>query len=554
MTVNPLIRLGALVSGLSLLVAACGDDATPTPAATESPTPTATSAPAGTPPATETPTPTATATEPTTPTATATPELTDEAAVAAVIDGMNAAAAAGDFDAFLTYFTEDGLLKTTGFPADILRTFVEGDTESSPPSFRAEDIRVDGDTATAFVSDAASTDPNGVINRHRWIFDRASGGWLVSGAEWDSGADGPDTVTVSLDAQEFAFGVDTSAITGGNVAFDVTNSGSQSHEVAFAQIPADADLQQLLQAEETPEGVIDVGGLRPLAPGQTAHLQFSEPLEPGRYALICFFPNTDPALGEIGTPHAFLGMATDFTIEGPPFADQQAIEDTILQAGVEATAGDSEGFLAHFTDEGVVETFGFPRDVVLEQLSGGRPLAPIGEIRNITLDGDAATAMFDTDATDKIATESEFSFVRDGDGWLIDGRRYIDERTDSTVDVEAGEFSFTVDPAAVIGPDTTFRVANKGAQVHELGLARIPEDADILELLQAEGTPEGVEFIGTLQPLASGEAGIMSFTEPLAPGRYAMICFFPNTDPALGDEGTPHAFLGMVNEFTIAAP
>jgi hypothetical protein len=41
-------------------------------------------------------------------------------------------------------------------------------------------------------------------------------------------------------------------------------------------------------------------------------MAFEAPLEPGRYALVCFFPDTDdPEM----TPHAEKGMASEFTVE-----------------------------------------------------------------------------------------------------------------------------------------------------------------------------------------------------------------------------------------------
>ena len=51
---------------------------------------------------------------------------------------------------------------------------------------------------------------------------------------------------------------------------------------------------------------------------------------------------------------------------------------------------------------------------------------------------------------------------------------------------------------------------------------------------------------------ASGEPGDefnFVFAAPLAPGRYAFVCFFPDTTE--GPEGTPHAFKGMATEFTV---
>ena len=90
-------------------------------------------------------------------------------------------------------------------------------------------------------------------------------------------------------------------------------------------------------------------------------------------------------------------------------------------------------------------------------------------------------------------------------------------------------------------------------QSHELALASIPEGVTVDEVIQSFATTEGqglpgVEFIaGTgAEP---GQKSNLVFTEPLAAGRYLMICFRPDTAEA--PEGTPHALKGMVKDFTV---
>jgi hypothetical protein len=52
-------------------------------------------------------------------------------------------------------------------------------------------------------------------------------------------------------------------------------------------------------------------GGRSVAPGAKLTVALAEPLASGRYALVCFLPDTDE--GEEGTPHAFKGMLAEFT-------------------------------------------------------------------------------------------------------------------------------------------------------------------------------------------------------------------------------------------------
>jgi hypothetical protein len=40
----------------------------------------------------------------------------------------------------------------------------------------------------------------------------------------------------------------------------------------------------------------------------------------------------------------------------------------------------------------------------------------------------------------------------------------------------------------------------------------------------------------------------IAFAEPLAPGKYALVCFFPDTDDP---EFTAHVEKGMLAEFTV---
>jgi hypothetical protein len=60
-----------------------------------------------------------------------------------------------------------------------------------------------------------------------------------------------------------------------------------------------------------PAGVEVIGGIAPVAPGDEGWLAFTSRLDPGRYLMICFLPDTsDPA----GTPHAAKGMLSEFNV------------------------------------------------------------------------------------------------------------------------------------------------------------------------------------------------------------------------------------------------
>lgn len=124
-------------------------------------------------------------------------------------------------------------------------------------------------------------------------------------------AEGPEAAgdnPVAVEASEFQFTLDGefSADTTGLV---LTNAGEQPHEAALMKVPEDLDIEAALASEEEPEGVEEVGGTF-AEPGEEAGLGFEEPLEPGRYVLLCFVPDE-----ETGEPHAALGMVAEFTVE-----------------------------------------------------------------------------------------------------------------------------------------------------------------------------------------------------------------------------------------------
>ena len=73
----------------------------------------------------------------------------------------------------------------------------------------------------------------------------------------------------------------------------------------------------------------------------------------------------------------------------------------------------------------------------------------------------------------------------------------------------------------------------------------VPEDLDIEAAILSGEEPAGIEDVGIGGPWDPGTDTTAVFTEPLAAGRYAMLCFVSDA------EGVPHAALGMINEFTI---
>jgi hypothetical protein len=151
----------------------------------------------------------------------------------------------------------------------------------------------------------------------------------------------------------------------------------------------------------------------------------------------------------------------------------------------------------------------------------------------------------------------EWSFIFQDQMWKIDGAepafRPIPEGV-PVVDMTLQEYAFVYNPAAIQAADGNFAfsVTNVGQEEHEIVLLELTTSAplgDVVEALEQTGEeeedPEGVvflEFMGFFEP---GQMGTAIPSSPLAPGRYALVCFLEAPD------GTPHVALGMISEFSV---
>lgn len=106
---------------------------------------------------------------------------------------------------------------------------------------------------------------------------------------------------------------------------------------------------------------------------------------------------------------------------------------------------------------------------------------------------------------------------------------------------------------AVIEPMTaglhSFYVKNRGTQVHQVSLVKldpgVSDDHVISALAPASRIPSWPwQLVGGMTGLEPGGEGV--FTARLAPGRYSLMCLFPNPN-------TPqsHAAKGMVTTFVV---
>lgn len=239
------------------------------------------------------------------------------------------------------------------------------------------------------------------------------------------------------------------------------------------------------------------------------------------------------------------------TVTAGPEGIQQAI-----QAGIAAWNGkDVHAFLDLFTDAGLQSAFDLPRDQAVEALQmfiGDPPLTDV-RFSNAQVSGNSGGIEAQLHAG-KLIERHKFTLTMEGSAWKIDADEYLPVAIPSgvtAVDVSLIDFAFQYDPLSIRSGNIAFNVSNDGTQDHELALAKVPADVSIQDILSlpedADPSTIGAEFIGSVM-VKQGEKTSMVFTGPLDPGHYVMLCFLPDTkDP----NHAPHAFKGMVSEFTV---
>jgi len=233
--------------------------------------------------------------------------------------------------------------------------------------------------------------------------------------------------------------------------------------------------------------------------------------------------------------------------------DQQAVIDVMTKLGTSdgnnATQAEIDFYGAHITDA-FVQAFGTESiDACLADTANciGDPLTNLTiDPAMVKIDGDSATLIM-------VADQGSFgtNLIKDGGVWKADGLFVTDDKIAEgakVVDVELKEFAFGADleTAAVKSGDFAIHAKNVGQQTHEVALVPLPAEGTIDELLQDpnfQPQPILIKF-----PYGPGKESDIALPAPLDPGRYAFVCFLPDTtDP----ERTPHAFKGMVHEFTV---
>jgi hypothetical protein len=117
------------------------------------------------------------------------------------------------------------------------------------------------------------------------------------------------------------------------------------------------------------------------------------------------------------------------------------------------------------------------------------------------------------------------------------------------VHVVATEYQFEGVPETLEAGSYDFHLQNDGKEPHEFVLAQILTDTPVQDLLKLDDKAlmkEIKPLDGTFAEPGKGSAQPLSVE--LEAGRYVAVCFVPVKGKK---NGPPHAFEGMVHEFTV---
>jgi hypothetical protein len=238
-------------------------------------------------------------------------------------------------------------------------------------------------------------------------------------------------------------------------------------------------------------------------------------------------------------------------------AEAAKVESAILAAYDAWNTKDTAKLLPYFTDRGLVAVItnnqpGATADSVKATLADsiGVPKVRTNGFKNTRVTGATATTE-SAEVQGVVLGDARYSLVNVAGAWKVDGLEWLNTPVPAgatTTHVDLTEFAFRGDTKELgVGSGAlAIEASNVGTQPHELVIAKIPADAAIDDLVK---TGNGFEFQGEIGPVEPGKTLNIVFTEPLAAGRYVMVCYLPDT--TAGGDGMSHALKGMIREFTV---
>ena len=134
-----------------------------------------------------------------------------------------------------------------------------------------------------------------------------------------------DLTVMDVQLVDYAFEGVPATMEPGVTAIRAENTGAELHEIVVFRIndDVDASIEELLELpEEEADEMIEFKGFAMAPPGESA-VVFAE-LDPGRYGMICFIPVGTTSFEDLpeeesdatGPPHFTQGMIAEFEVEG----------------------------------------------------------------------------------------------------------------------------------------------------------------------------------------------------------------------------------------------
>ena len=252
-----------------------------------------------------------------------------------------------------------------------------------------------------------------------------------------------------------------------------------------------------------------------------------------------------------------LGMGVLAFGSGDARAQAPTVEGTVEGAVAAWNDEDAEAFLGYFTPEGWMAVSGVEPTVeaVQADMEETGPIADYS-VTDLKLAGGDFTATVELTFEVGFVLYQIWTFDETDDGWVVSGAEELSRPIPPgvpAVDMTLQEYAFVYSEAAINAADGNFAfdVTNAGEEEHEIVVFAIDSDKPLLELLESadlesEEEPEGLSFAAFGGFFAPGTSGTAVFDQPFAPGKYGLACFVSSPD------GIPHAFLGMVSEFTVS--
>ena len=238
---------------------------------------------------------------------------------------------AGDADAFLDLWTDDGLAE---YDSGTREEIASGESENFGISrlnlIEVGEAEIDGDEGRVVVDATVEEDPKPFVQTvFRVAFKgiRTGETWKLNGFEFvGSPPPSDEAEVVAVTAVEYAFQLDRTTVPAGEVGFRFVNEGEEPHEItlyrASGEVSADEATAALGEVDGgdfsgLPDGY-EVAHIGFAEPGQPASdISFSEDLKAGNYVLTCYIPQGstgDEGEGD-GIPHIQLGMLSLLTVE-----------------------------------------------------------------------------------------------------------------------------------------------------------------------------------------------------------------------------------------------